>query len=58
MEVILEKNRSEVEKNENENVQLLTYNSYRLEILITKTSILSDHGKTVFILIYKIYPKI
>ena len=32
--------------------------SFLCKILIAKTSILSDHENVVFILIYKIFPKI
>ena len=45
---ILQKKR----KNENENFQRFIKNSYNFQILIPKTSILSDHEKVVFILIY------
>ena len=49
-----------VEKKEDENFQLFMQNSYRIanQVLITTTSILSDHENVVFILIYKIFPKI
>ena len=33
-------------------------NGYRLQILITKNYLPSDHENVVFIFIYKIFPKI
>ena len=47
MKNIFEKIRNKSEKNEIENFQLFILNSYILQILITKTSILSDHENVV-----------
>ena len=58
MENILEKRRNEAEKNECEMFHFFMLYSYKLQILLTKTSILYDNENVVFILIYKIFPKI
>ena len=49
MENILGKGTTKDEKNENENWQLFVQKRYKLKILDTKTSILSDHENVVFI---------
>lgn len=48
----------ELKKNEEKNLQLFMQNSYRLQILLTKSSILSDHENVFFIYIFKIFQKI
>ena len=57
MENILEK-RNKIEKDEDNYLQLFMWNSSRLQILITKVSILFDFRNEVFILAYKIFPKL
>ena len=54
----LEKRRIKVQKKEDENFQYFMQNNYRFQILITKTSIISDNQNPVFILIYTIFPQI
>lgn len=56
-ENILEK-RNKIEKDEDNYLQLFMWNSSRLQILITKVSILFDFRNEVFILAYKIFPKL
>ena len=43
MKNILEQRRIKVQKNKDKNCQLFMLNIYKLQILITKTLILSDH---------------
>ena len=45
----------ELKKNEDKNLQLFMQNSYRLQILLTKSSILSDRENLVFILTFNIF---
>ena len=45
----------ELKKNEEKNLQLFMQNSYRLQILLTKSSILSDRENLVFILTFNIF---
>ena len=57
MKNILEKRRIKIEKHEVENFKTFKQSSYKLQVLITKISILSDRENVVFILTYKIFPK-
>ena len=55
METILEKGRvQKVQKIEDENFHRFMWNSCRLQILVTKSSILFDHENVIFHLIYVI----
>ena len=45
---ILEKRRIKIEKNEDESCRLFTSNSYSLQNMITKASVLSDHKMDLF----------
>ena len=58
MENILEKRKIKAKKNKDESFQLFVENSYRWQVLIIKTSVLSDLENVVFVLISKILPKI
>ena len=56
-ENILEK-RNKIEEDEDNCLQRFMWNICRLQILITKVSILFDFRNEVFILTYKIFPKL
>ena len=50
--------KKELKLKKNEDIQLFMSNSYKMQVLVTNSSILSDHENVVFNLIYKIFPKI
>ena len=55
---IWQKEELKLKKNEDKNFHHFMYNSFRLQISVTKTPSLFDHDNVFFILICRVFPQI